>query len=99
MGSPASRRFTKLTPLTTRPPVTSRQGMMRLANIIESRTTLRCALLLALHEVSDDTQSQIARFLGMKLHARNVVLFEYGRIGKRIFASRRRRWNHGRVIA
>src|SRR5580765_4374844 len=31
-GSPASRRLTKLTPLTTRPPVTSRQGMMRLAS-------------------------------------------------------------------
>src|SRR5574343_63029 len=31
-GSPASRRPTKLTPLTTRPAVTSRQGMMRLAS-------------------------------------------------------------------
>jgi hypothetical protein len=30
-GSPASRRSTKLVPLTTRPAVTSRQGMMRLA--------------------------------------------------------------------
>src|SRR5690554_1711762 len=28
-GSPASRRSTKLTPLTTRPSATSRQGMMR----------------------------------------------------------------------
>src|SRR5450830_617289 len=32
-GSPASRSATKLTPLTTRPPVTSRQGMMRLASM------------------------------------------------------------------
>jgi hypothetical protein len=32
-GSPASRRSTKLVPLTTRPAVTSRQGMMRLASI------------------------------------------------------------------
>src|SRR5580658_5495456 len=31
-GSPASRRLTKWTPLTTRPLVTSRHGMMRLAN-------------------------------------------------------------------
>src|SRR5262249_24209818 len=30
-GSPASRRLTKLIPFTTRPPATSRQGMMRLA--------------------------------------------------------------------
>ena len=30
-GSPASRRSTKLVPLTTRPAVTSRQGMMRFA--------------------------------------------------------------------
>src|SRR6516165_7176175 len=32
-GSPASRRLTKLTPLTTRPSFTSRQGMIRLASI------------------------------------------------------------------
>src|SRR5437588_5036449 len=30
-GSPASRRFSKLTPLTTRPPSTSRQGITRTA--------------------------------------------------------------------
>src|ERR1700690_2517435 len=29
-GSPASRRLTKLTPLTTRPSLTSRQGMTRI---------------------------------------------------------------------
>mmetsp|Transcript_6310 Transcript_6310/g.25573 ORF Transcript_6310/g.25573 Transcript_6310/m.25573 type:complete len:366 (-) Transcript_6310:1389-2486(-) len=39
-GSPASRRPTKLTPLTTRPAVTSRQGMMRLANTSECRHQL-----------------------------------------------------------
>src|SRR5205809_241929 len=33
-GSPASRRSTKRTPLTTRPSFTSRQGITRLANII-----------------------------------------------------------------
>src|SRR6266446_3067180 len=33
-GSPASRRSTKRTPLTTRPSLTSRHGMTRLANII-----------------------------------------------------------------
>src|SRR5665213_2528149 len=34
-GSPASRRLTKLTPLTTRPSLTSRQGMTRTLNIPE----------------------------------------------------------------
>src|ERR1700752_4080780 len=33
-GSPASRRSTKLTPLTTRPSLTSRQGMTRTLNDI-----------------------------------------------------------------
>src|ERR1700733_3057265 len=33
-GSPASRRLTKLTPLTTRPSFTSRQGMTRTLNIL-----------------------------------------------------------------
>src|SRR4029077_9081238 len=33
-GSPASRRSTKLTPLTTRPSLTSRQGMTRTLNIV-----------------------------------------------------------------
>ena len=32
-GSPASRRFTKFVPLTTRPRLTSRQGITRFANI------------------------------------------------------------------
>src|SRR5689334_9039046 len=32
-GSPASRRSTKLTPLTTRPSLTSRQGMTRTLNM------------------------------------------------------------------
>src|SRR6476646_3066380 len=34
-GSPASRKSTKLTPLTTRPSVTSRQGITRTLNIQE----------------------------------------------------------------
>src|SRR3974390_1237786 len=34
-GSPASRRSTKLTPLTTRPSLTSRQGITRTLNIFE----------------------------------------------------------------
>src|SRR5882724_8663720 len=33
-GSPASRRSTKRTPFTTRPSLTSRQGMMRLASTL-----------------------------------------------------------------
>src|ERR1051325_1249746 len=32
-GSPASRKLTKLTPLTTRPSLTSRQGMTRTLNM------------------------------------------------------------------
>src|SRR5512134_1228277 len=36
-GSPASRRFTKLTPLTTRPSFTSRHGMIRLASIAREK--------------------------------------------------------------
>src|SRR5438105_3782167 len=35
-GSPASRKSTKLTPLTTRPSLTSRQGMTRTLNIENS---------------------------------------------------------------
>src|SRR6266699_2399006 len=33
-GSPASRKSTKLTPLTTRPSLTSRQGITRTLNIL-----------------------------------------------------------------
>src|SRR6187549_1327016 len=36
-GSPASRRLTKLMPLTTRPSLTSRQGMTRTLNMGRSR--------------------------------------------------------------
>src|SRR6266850_4384816 len=38
-GSPASRKFTKLTPLTTRPSLTSRQGIMRLVNMRTRETS------------------------------------------------------------
>src|SRR5712691_949893 len=34
-GSPASRKSTKLTPLTTRPSLTSRQGITRTLNILK----------------------------------------------------------------
>src|ERR1700674_5995125 len=40
-GSPASRRSTKLTPLTTRPSLTSRQGMTRTLNITPSCASAR----------------------------------------------------------
>src|SRR6202035_3468005 len=36
-GSPASRKLTKLTPLTTRPSLTSRQGMTRTLNMSDRR--------------------------------------------------------------
>src|SRR5688572_20557388 len=41
MGSPASRNSTKWMPLTTRPSLTSRHGMMRLASMIENLQGLR----------------------------------------------------------
>src|SRR6516164_3346363 len=37
-GSPASRRLTKLTPLTMRPSLTSRQGMTRTLNMSRRRS-------------------------------------------------------------
>src|SRR6185295_11878103 len=62
MGSPASRNPTKLTPLTTRPSLTSRQGMMRLANI---RTCFQCVLEFdeSLIKGLADDHSVEARFL------------------------------------
>src|ERR1700728_4642253 len=39
-GSPASRKLTKLTPLTTRPSLTSRQGMTRTLNMSRRRFRL-----------------------------------------------------------
>jgi hypothetical protein len=40
-GSPASLRSTKLTPLTTRPSATSRQGMTRMRTVIDSSSRIR----------------------------------------------------------
>src|SRR6476660_6056695 len=40
-GSPASRRFSKLTPLTTRPSSTSRQGMTRTATLMRQHYRVR----------------------------------------------------------
>src|SRR4051812_769143 len=42
-GSPASRRSTKLTPLTTRPSLTSRQGITRTLNICQLLASARVA--------------------------------------------------------
>src|SRR5215472_7470714 len=42
-GSPASRKSTKRTPLTTRPSFTSRQGMTRTLNMESSRCRARSA--------------------------------------------------------
>src|SRR5262245_11169589 len=44
-GSPASRRFTKLMPFTTRPSFTSRQGMMRLASMDQRLLDLNAAFV------------------------------------------------------
>src|SRR3954463_8196245 len=54
-GSPASRRSTNLTPLTTRPSLTSRQGMTR---------TLNMAQFIALHSARGADQPQ--SFAGVK---------------------------------
>ena len=47
-GSPASRRSTKLTPLTTRPPCTSRQGMTRTATVTTNSLLIASLAALAL---------------------------------------------------
>src|SRR5215218_11144759 len=52
-------------PFTTRPAVTSRQGMMRFASILDQ-----------LHEVTNDLQADGSRLLRMELDAEHIVLFE-----------------------
>src|SRR3954447_13303315 len=68
-GSPASRRLTKLIPFTTRPAVTSRQGMIRLASMLSH-----------LHEIANDLQSDRPRLLRMKLYAEAVAVFKNRRV-------------------
>src|SRR5690606_31954618 len=47
-GSPASRRSTKLTPLTVRPSFTSKQGIIRFANIFYIEYCVMGSLILVL---------------------------------------------------
>src|SRR5258708_4394002 len=60
-GSPASRSSRNFTPLTTRPASTSRQAMIRLVSRSEGT------------EVLQDFQPCLRGFLGMKLHAKNIL--------------------------
>src|SRR5262245_35168500 len=60
-GSPASRRFTKLMPFTTRPSLTSRQGMMRLASIGQRLLNLDTAFVKRLSD-NDAFQSRVINF-------------------------------------
>src|ERR1035437_2200943 len=91
-GSPASRRLTKLIPLTTRPPVTSRQGMMRLASMKRSLTRPsrnQTGMLFPsceLQEVADDLQAHSAGFLGVELDSVHVAAFERGSVAEFIGA-------------
>src|SRR5271157_2461825 len=70
-GSPASRNCTNCIPLTTRPPWTSRQAMMRLASVSQ------CT------EILQNLHSYLAGFLGMKLQSEEIVALH--RSGERFF--------------
>src|ERR1017187_653322 len=91
-GSPASRRLTKLTPLTTRPPVTSRQGMMRLASMKRSLTRPsrnQTGMLFPsceLQEVPHNLEPHRAGFLGVELDSVHVAAFERGGVAEFIGA-------------
>src|ERR1700674_4389009 len=60
-GSPWSRSSRKWVPLTTRPPATSRQGMIRLSNMPYSKAS-------ELDEIFEQFQAGRSTALGMKLH-------------------------------
>src|SRR5271157_2633197 len=96
-GSPASRRLTNLVPFTTLPPVTSRHGIIRFANIdttvssILSSQRLRVsAVKLKTHKVAHHPQPHFTRFLRMKLYPKNIPPLDRRRISHFIPASRRR---------
>src|ERR1039458_982345 len=104
-GSPASRRLTKLTPLTTRPPVTSRQGMMLLASMKPSLTrpsrnqTGTLFPSCELQEVPHDFEPHRAGFLGVELDSVHVAAFERGSVAEFIGAGGAGPVVFGHVIA
>src|SRR5260370_5602368 len=64
-GSPASRRLTKLTPLTTRPSLTSRQGIMRTLNIFQnSWSMIRKSGNRFSEEIMPQTKNNLGRGAG-----------------------------------
>src|SRR4029453_2667386 len=74
-GSPASRRPSKLTPLTTFPSRTSRHAMMRLDNI---RLRSFKAAGRQAQPVAQDVKTDAPGFFGMKLHAGHVAALDCG---------------------
>src|SRR6516164_3373604 len=68
-GSPASRRLTKLMPLTTRPSFTSRQGMIRLASIGQSLLDFDSSFVEGLAD-DDTVESPVVQLTEMP-HIRN----------------------------
>src|SRR5688500_11485882 len=82
-GSPALRRPSKLTPLTTCPFRTSRQAMIRLDNI---------------QKILQHAKPHIARFFRMKLHAEDLAAFDRTREGHDVRRHRDRLVDHRRRI-
>src|SRR6188768_2377455 len=72
-------------PLTTRPPVTSRQGMMRLASKLD--------------EPPYDLNAGGSRLLRVKLHAEDVSLFERGGVGQHVLTDGGGLVAHRHVVA
>src|SRR5262249_2246270 len=81
--SPASRSSMKLIPLTTRPSLTSRHAMTRLASTFDALVVRSSANPLAAQrgEVGNHLQAHGAGFFRMELHAKNI--FPLHRRGKR----------------
>src|SRR5262245_40282375 len=79
-GSPAERSPSKFTPLTTWPSRTSRHAMMR----FESTSARQ------LEEVAEDSQADVARLLGMELHAGDVAALHDRRERFPVLGHRRR---------
>ena len=69
-------------PFTTRPPSTSRQGIIRRASVIGRSSSH------SLHEIAQQTRARFARFFRMKLHAHQIALFDHRSERKSVIACR-----------
>src|SRR5262245_19370166 len=94
-GSPASRRPSKLTPLTTLPSRTSRHAMMRLDSI---RLRSFGAVAQQVVPVTQDLQPDVTGLLGMELHRRHPIALDRGAERHTVLADRRRVIRHWRRI-